>query len=109
MDIRNNWDALGMRGSGSHDIVFQDCFVPDTALRDDGPWGEWTERFMSGNMAFNMGLVGAFLGIAEAARDPIVELVTTRRKGLSGRLLAERAPIQHLIAEIEIDLGTPLK
>ena len=105
MDIRNNWDALGMRGSGSHDIVFQDCFVPDAALRDDGPWGEWTERFLSGNMAFNMGLVGAFLGIAEAARDLIVELVTTRRRGLSGRLLAERAPIQHLIAEIEIDLA----
>jgi alkylation response protein AidB-like acyl-CoA dehydrogenase len=37
MDIKNNWDALGMRASGSHDIVFQDCFVPDAALREDGP------------------------------------------------------------------------
>ena len=28
MDVRGNWDAMGMRGSGSHDIVFTDCFVP---------------------------------------------------------------------------------
>src|SRR3954452_2646097 len=41
MDILNNWDAMGMRGSGSHDIAFRDCFVPDEPLRDDCPWGEW--------------------------------------------------------------------
>jgi L-evernosamine nitrososynthase len=105
IDIKNNWDALGMRASGSHDIVFEDCFVPEPALREDGPWGEWTERSLSGQMAFNMGLVGAFLGIAEAARDLIVEAVTTRRRGSSGRAMAERPAIQHLIAEIEIDLA----
>jgi alkylation response protein AidB-like acyl-CoA dehydrogenase len=106
MDIKNNWNALGMRASGSHDIVFQDCFVPEAGLREDGPWGEWTERSLSGQMAFNMGLVGAFLGIAEAARDLIVEAVTTRRRGPSGRPLAERPSIQHVIAEIEIDLAS---
>jgi L-evernosamine nitrososynthase len=105
MDIKNNWDALGMRASGSHDIVFQDCFVPETALREDGPWGEWTERSLSGQMAFNMGLVGAFLGIAEAARDSIVALAKTRRRGPSSRTLAERPAIQHTIAEIEIALA----
>jgi alkylation response protein AidB-like acyl-CoA dehydrogenase len=105
MDIKNNWDALGMRASGSHDIVFQDCFVPEAALREDGPWGEWTERSLSGQMAFNMGLVGAFLGIAEAARDAIVALVKTRRRGPSSRTLAARPAIQHTIAEIEIALA----
>jgi alkylation response protein AidB-like acyl-CoA dehydrogenase len=69
MEVKNNWDALGMRASGSHDIVFQDCFVPDAAVREDGPWGEWSERTLAGQMAFNMGLVGAFLGIAETARE----------------------------------------
>jgi len=105
LDIKNNWNALGMRASGSHDIVFQDCFVPDAALREDGPWGAWSERLLSGQMAFNMGLVGAFLGIAEAARDLSVQTVTTRRRGASGRTLAERPSIQHVIAEIEIDLA----
>ena len=105
MDVKDNWNALGMRASGSHDIVFEDCFVPEAALRDAGPWGEWTEPLLSGQMAFNMGLVGAFLGIAEAARDLIVEAVSTRRRGPSGRAQAERPSIQHLIAEIEIDLA----
>ncbi|HTI83062.1 MAG TPA: acyl-CoA dehydrogenase family protein [Acetobacteraceae bacterium] len=105
MVVKNNWDALGMRGSGSHDIVFQDCFVPEGAVRDDCPWGEWSERSLSGQMAFNMGLVGAFLGIAEAARDLAITAVTSRRRGSSGPLQSDRPAIQHLIGEIEIDLA----
>ena len=105
MDIKNNWNALGMRGSGSHDIAFQDCFIPEGALREDCPWGEWSERLLSGQMAFNMGLVAAFLGIAEAARDLAISAVTSRRRGSSGRSQADRPAIQHLIAEIEIDLA----
>jgi alkylation response protein AidB-like acyl-CoA dehydrogenase len=104
VDIKNNWNALGMRASGSHDIVFQDCFVPETALREDGPWGEWSERNLSSQVAFNMGLVAAFLGIAEAARDLAV-LAVTRRRGPNSQPVAERPAIQHLIAEIEIDLA----
>jgi alkylation response protein AidB-like acyl-CoA dehydrogenase len=104
-DVKNNWDALGMRASGSHDVVLTDCLVPDNALVALGPWGEWTEVFLGGNLSGTMGLVGAFLGIAEAARAAILALVTTRRKGPSGRTLAERYPIQHTIAEIEIDLA----
>ena len=61
MHIAHNWDALGMRGSGSHDVEFVDCLVPDTALVDGGPWGVWTEGFLASNMAFAMGLSGAFL------------------------------------------------
>jgi alkylation response protein AidB-like acyl-CoA dehydrogenase len=105
LKIKNNWDALGMRGSGSHDVVLANCFLPDAALLDLGVWGEWSEPYLTGNLIIAMGLAGVFLGIAEAARDLTVEAVKTRRKGPSGRTLAERYPIQHLIAEIEIDLA----
>jgi alkylation response protein AidB-like acyl-CoA dehydrogenase len=105
LEIKHNWDALGMRGSGSHDIMLTNCFVPDMALLDLGVWGEWSEPYLTGTLILAMGLAGVFLGITEAARDLTVEAVKTRRKGPSGRMLAERYPIQHLIAEIEIDLA----
>jgi alkylation response protein AidB-like acyl-CoA dehydrogenase len=105
MAIQYNWDAMGMRASGSHDIVFTDCFVPDQALVQVGDWGQWLDRFMIGHIGLGLGLTGVFLGIAEAAHQIAIDRVTTQRKGQHGRLQAERHAIQHTIAEIEIDLA----
>jgi len=105
VEITHNWDALGMRASGSHDVVFTHCFVTDTALVDSGPWGAFTDRFLAANGVAMLGLTAAFLGIAEAARDSAVALVTTRRKAPGNRLLAERPLVQQTIAEIEIELA----
>jgi alkylation response protein AidB-like acyl-CoA dehydrogenase len=105
VEIQPTWDALGMRASGSHDVVFTNGFGPEEAFAEIGLWGEWTEPVLFHGLGAALGLVGAFLGIAEAARDLIVALATTRRKGPSGRTLAERAAIQHTIAEIEMDLA----
>lgn len=105
VDIKDNWDALGMRSSGSHDVVFTDCFIPEAALTDSGPWGAFTERFLAANGVGILGLTAAFLGIAEAARDYVATLVTTRRKGPQGRLPATRPLVQQTVAEIEIDLA----
>jgi L-evernosamine nitrososynthase len=101
VEIQDNWDALGMRASGSHDVRFKDCVLPTFAVADLGPWGTWSEAYLSGNILITLGLVAVFLGIAEAAHDLAVEAVTTRKKG--GRTLAERPAIQHLVAEMEID------
>src|SRR5262249_50742721 len=105
LEIKNNWDALGMRGSGSHDVVLKDCFVPDGEPVDTGRWGEWSEGFLVSNTIITMGLVGAFLGIAERARELILEMLGSRRKGPATRALVERHAIQHTVAEIEIDLA----
>jgi alkylation response protein AidB-like acyl-CoA dehydrogenase len=55
-------------------------------------------------VAGNVGLLGAFLGIAEAARDAVVAMAKTRTKAPSGRPIAERPGIQLLVAEMDTDL-----
>jgi L-evernosamine nitrososynthase len=100
-----NWDALGMRGSGSHDVVLTDCFVPAADFADSGPWGDYDEGNLAGNFVGTLGLVSVFPGIAEAARDMILESLRRHRSPDSGRPAVERSAIQHTVAETEIDLA----
>lgn len=102
VEIKDNWDALGMRASGSHDVVFTNCFVSAADFIDTGPWGEYTERYLAGNAVGTLGLVAVFLGIAEASREHVL---ATLRTGPGSRL-AERRSVQHAVAEMEIRLAT---
>lgn len=104
--IHDNWDAVGMRASGSHDIVYDGCVVPDAFVTVSGPWGDDSEMSLVVATAGNIGLLASFLGIAESARDTVVEALRTRTKAPSGRVLAERRGIQHQVAVMETDLET---
>jgi alkylation response protein AidB-like acyl-CoA dehydrogenase len=106
LEVKNNWDALGMRASGSNDIVFKDCFIPEGQLfgvRDN--YGKVGRGFIDFGIYANLPLISTFVGIAEAARNFTVTAMTTQRKGAKRKLLAERLPIQQLVAEIEVDLA----
>ena len=98
LKIQDNWDALGMRGSGSGDVLFEDCTIPEAFLVGRGEWGVMSDGATEAAASGNSTLVYAFLGIAEAAQEQIIELVTTRHT-------AERHSIQRLIAENEIDIA----
>jgi alkylation response protein AidB-like acyl-CoA dehydrogenase len=105
-NIHDNWNALGMRASGSHDIVYDACFVPDAFATVGGPWGADTDQSLVVATAGSIGLLASFLGVAEAARDVVVEQLQTRTKAPSGRVLAARHGIQHNVATMETDLET---
>jgi alkylation response protein AidB-like acyl-CoA dehydrogenase len=104
VDIKDNWDAIGMRASGSNDVVYKDVKLPATnVVRSGQPLGEVTLGGGDPGVG-NLGLLGAFVGIAEAAADMVAESVKTRRKGPSNTTLAERQWMQHLIGEMEVDV-----
>lgn len=97
MTVLGNWDALGMRGSGSHDVVFTDCLLPADAVRDEGPVGAVSLPLWAGLFAINFPLVGTYLGIAEYARELAVDAARRKRPG---------SALASQVAEIEVALAT---
>lgn len=104
--INDDWDALGMRSSGSGSIVYSDCVIPDGMRLPGEEWGRTTDLGLIIGSAGNLGLVASMLGIAEGAAAHAIELARTRKKGPQGRLLADRYGVQHAVAEMHASLTT---
>ncbi|PKB19248.1 alkylation response protein AidB-like acyl-CoA dehydrogenase [Novosphingobium kunmingense] len=72
------WQVLGMRGTGSNDLVLDKVFVADAAISGRRPAGEWHMLFhVISKIAFAM-IYAAYVGLAEAARDKAVALAARR-------------------------------
>lgn len=96
VSVADNWRALGMRGTGSNDIVLDGVFVPDTAVSVRRPPGRWTQVFfVIYSIAFPL-VYSVYLGVAEAARDIAVREAGRRRQEPS---------VQMLVGEMENELA----
>jgi alkylation response protein AidB-like acyl-CoA dehydrogenase len=96
--IHDDWDALGMRASGSDSISFEAVHVPATALRGGFPIGS-ARGYIERNLANGLFHASAALGIAEAAQE-------TALGRLRGRSAAELGPAEQMLsAENEIALA----
>jgi acyl-CoA dehydrogenase len=73
--VLDNWDTLGMRGTGSHDVDIHDVFVPAERVLARRPYGV-LDPPLQVIVTVAMPVVSAvYLGVAEAARNAAVELV----------------------------------
>ena len=77
--IENDWKALGMRGTGSHDISFEDVFVPDAAVALRRPSGKWHPLIHVVAMVALPVFNAVYVGVAEAARDLALEAAKRRK------------------------------
>ena len=98
VEVMNNWNGLGMRASGSHDVVFTDYFVSDAEFDDIGEFGKYHAPVVLGASGATLGLASIFLGIAETAHQIAVSTIQERGRA--------NAPMNQVsIAENEIDLA----
>jgi alkylation response protein AidB-like acyl-CoA dehydrogenase len=71
--VLDNWDTLGMRGTGSQDVVIEDVFVPDERVLANRPYGV-VDPPLQVILSIAMPIVSAvYLGVAEAAFQAAVE------------------------------------
>jgi len=68
--IHDDWDALGMRSSGSHSVSFENVRLPLSALRGGFPIGDAVE-YMERNLTAGLFHAAAALGIAESAHASV--------------------------------------
>ena len=79
--ILETWDALGMRGTGSHDIELRDVFVPDERVLARRPHGKVDGPLQIILTIAMPPIAAVYLGVAEAARDHAVAAVTATPRG----------------------------
>ncbi len=73
------WKTLGMRGTGSHDVVIDGHVVPDAAIALKRKPGEWHPLFqIISTIAFPL-VYSAYLGVAESACSIALDLAAKRR------------------------------
>jgi alkylation response protein AidB-like acyl-CoA dehydrogenase len=77
--VLDNWKTLGMRATGSHDVVIDGHVVPDQAIAFRRKAGEWHPIFqIIATVAFPL-VFAVYLGVAEGARDIALGLAKKRR------------------------------
>lgn len=74
VSVVETWDTLGMRGTASHDLVFEDVFVPAEKIAGTRPYGELTGPLMVAAIHFAPLAGAAYLGVAAGACDEAVRL-----------------------------------
>jgi alkylation response protein AidB-like acyl-CoA dehydrogenase len=106
LEIHDTWHTLGLRGTGSHDAVADELFVPASCMFSlfDGPVvNRPLYRFPIFGF-FALSIAAAALGNAQAAIEDLVGLAAGKVGQGSTRTLAERAPTQSSVATAEASL-----
>ncbi|KQX91922.1 acyl-CoA dehydrogenase family protein [Variovorax sp. Root473] len=110
-----SWDHLGLRASGSHEVVFEDVAIAaDHAvdLRAPADWapgaGSQTDiDAHAAQQAWMVVLLGSLYdAVARAARDWLVDFLNRRAPGSLGAPLASLPRVQEQVGEIEALLRT---
>jgi alkylation response protein AidB-like acyl-CoA dehydrogenase len=112
--VLDTWHTLGMRGSGSHDVMIDGHVVPDAAVAVKRNAGEWHPLFqIIATIAFPL-IYAVYLGVAESARDIALGLARKRRvdahvTGLVGQMetALRAAQMAHAYMLDVVDRNTP--
>jgi alkylation response protein AidB-like acyl-CoA dehydrogenase len=92
--VLDTWRTLGMRGTGSHDVLIEGHVVPEGAVSVRRKAGEWHPIFhIIATIAFPL-IYSVYVGVAESARDIAIGLAKRKAPNkhaieLAGRMETE--------------------
>jgi alkylation response protein AidB-like acyl-CoA dehydrogenase len=103
--IVETWDHLGLRASGSHDIVFDDVVFPLDHEIDVRKPDEWLVPDFTQSTVHAIFVAAIYDGIARAARDWLIDFLKHRAPSNLGASLATLPRAQEVVGGIEARLA----
>src|SRR5450830_407878 len=102
--VIENWNTLGMRSTGSHDIEFDQVQLAPEALLSYIELGQ-VGSFTVASRAYGLQLSAVYLGVARAARDFALGFADRYHAQSLGKSVLEAPQVQQRLGEIELLLG----
>ncbi len=102
--IAETWNHLGLRASGSHDLVFEEVVIPLDYEIDVREPEEWRTPDFTQATVYAIFIAAIYDGIARAARDWLIEFLKTRVPANLGSPLATLPRVQEILGAIEARL-----
>jgi alkylation response protein AidB-like acyl-CoA dehydrogenase len=99
--IEETWNQLGLRASGSHDVVFEQVIVPADHAVDLRSPADWARPDPVGAAWSALPIAALYTGVAEAARDWGVHFLKTRAPANLGAPLATLPRMHEAVGRID--------
>jgi alkylation response protein AidB-like acyl-CoA dehydrogenase len=106
VQIVETWDQLGLRASGSHDVLFNDVELPADHAVDIRPPAEWARRDTMQVAWSTLTISALYTGVAGAARNWVVDFLRNRVPSNLGAPLASLPRMQEAVGGIDALLAT---
>ena len=103
--IVETWDHLGLRASGSHDVVFEDVVFPLDHEIDVRKPEEWRVPDFTQSTVHAIFVAAIYDGVARAARDWLIDFLKSRTPSNLGAPLATLPRVQEVVGGIEARLA----
>ncbi len=103
--IVETWNTMGMRATGSHDIVLDHVFVPADRLVDTLEPGDKSRRNLDGG-GWMLHIPACYLGVALGARDFALEYAATYQPNSLPHPIAQVPHVEAKLGEMELKLLT---
>jgi alkylation response protein AidB-like acyl-CoA dehydrogenase len=114
MVIEDTWHVLGLRGTGSNDLVADDVFVPSefamstaTLFNGESPHGEPHSTYLYRLpvlVCLSTQLAASVVGMGVAAYEAYLDRTSARREVYTGAAKAEKVGTQMRVAESKVEL-----
>jgi acyl-CoA dehydrogenase len=100
--IQDNWRTIGMRATGSHDIVLEGVFVPDSAVALKRKSGKWHPLIDTITLVALPLILVVYVGVAEAAREIAIDMARKKRDDRNVQALAGEMDNELTTAQLAI-------